>query len=319
MATQTTQAPPRTHRADAARKVRRRDIIGSKPFTPYLFLLPYMVLFVVFVLVPGVFGIYISLHDWDYMLPVKPFVAFQNYANLFDPASAVYEPFWQSMKATGLFTLYSVPPLIVIPLGIALILNERFPGRNIFRAIYFAPFVLGIAVIGVLWRFLLDANVGLVNWLLGSLGLPNDVPWITDVPWVWVTLVGVTVWWTLGFNAVIYLAGLQDISPDLYDAAKVDGAGRWARFRYVTLPGLRPVLLFVVTITILASANMFGQSYLISEGAPGNETRTALMYIASEGLQGFKMGNAAAMSYFLALALAIVSIVNFLVFRRRED
>jgi multiple sugar transport system permease protein len=87
----------------------------------------------------------------------------------------------------------------------------------------------------------------------------------------------------------------------------------------VTLPGLRPVLLFVVTITILASANMFGQSYLISEGAPGNETRTALMYIASEGLQGFKMGNAAAMSYFLALALAIVSIVNFLVFRRRED
>jgi multiple sugar transport system permease protein len=314
-----TQTLPRTRRAAPPRKVRRRDIIGSRPLTPYLFLLPYLVLFVVFVLAPGFYGIYISLHDWDYMLPNKPFVAFQNYANLFDSASATYEPFWRSMKATALFTLYSVPPLILIPLGIALILNERFPGRNIFRAIYFAPFVLGIAVIGVLWRFLLDANVGLVNWFLGTLGLPSDIPWITDVPWVWVTLVGVTVWWTLGFNAVIYLAGLQDISPDLYDAAKVDGAGRWGRFRYVTLPGLRPVLLFVVTITILASANMFGQSYLISEGAPGNETRTAIMYIASEGLQAFKMGNAAAMSYFLALALAIVSIVNFLVFRRRED
>jgi multiple sugar transport system permease protein len=133
-----------------------------------------------------------------------------------------------------------------------------------------------------------------------------------------VSLVGVTVWWTLGFNAVIYLAGLQDISRELYDAAKVDGAGRWAEFRNVTLPGLRPVLLFVVINTILASANMFGQSYLITQGAPGVETRTAIMYIAEEGLRSYRMGSAAAMSYLLTLALLLISMITFRLFREKD-
>jgi multiple sugar transport system permease protein len=296
----------------------RRDFIGSSLLTPYLFLAPYLVLFFVFVLGPAIFGVYISLFEWDYMLPNKPFVGLENYAELFNPNSLAFENFWQSMEATAKFTLYSVPPLVLIPLAIALILNERFAGRSLFRAIYFAPFVLGIAVVGLLGLFMFDPNIGVVNNYLRQLGLPN-FPWTTDLPWAWVTLVAVTVWWTLGFNAVIYLAGLQDISPELYDAAKVDGANRWYRFLYVTLPGLRPILLFVVTITILASANMFGQSYLITEGRPGNETRTAIMYIANEGLQQFKMGNAAAMSYFLALLLAIISVLNFVFFRQREE
>jgi multiple sugar transport system permease protein len=127
------------------------------------------------------------------------------------------------------------------------------------------------------------------------------------------------VWWTLGFNAVIYLAGLQDIDPELYNAAKVDGANRWQRFVNVTMPGLRPVFVFVVTVTILASANMFGQSYIITKGAPGEETTTAIMYIAETGLRQFNMGAAAAMSYMLALALLIVSVVNFAVLRNRGD
>lgn len=297
----------------------RRDVTGASSVTPYIFLAPYLLLFLVFVAAPAVYGFYISLYEWDYMLPGKPFVGFRNYADLFDPVSTTFEPFWQSMSATAQFTLYSVPPLIVIPLGIALILNEKFPGRNVFRALYFAPFVLGVAVIGVIWRFLLDANVGLVNFVLGQLGLPNHIAWTSELPWGWISLVGVTIWWTLGFNAVIYLAGLQDISADLYDAAKVDGASRWNRFRHVTLPGLRPIMLFVIVITILASANMFGQSYLITEGAPGNETRTAIMYIASEGLQSFRMGNATAMTYLLTLALAVISVLNFVLLRNRED
>jgi multiple sugar transport system permease protein len=101
----------------------------------------------------------------------------------------------------------------------------------------------------------------------GAIGLPDDIPWLTQLPWAWVALVGVTVWWTLGFNTVIYLAALQDISPELYEAARMDGANRWQRFRNVTLPGLRPVLLFIVSITIIASVNMFGQSFLMTRGA----------------------------------------------------
>lgn len=282
--------------------------------TPYLFMAPYLVLFLTFVLVPAIFGLWISLHNWDYLLPGKPFVGLQNYVNLFTPGTTTAGPFWNSMEATAKFTLYSVPLLVVIPLFIALLLNQNFPGRNFFRAMYFAPYVLGVAVIGVLWRFLLDPNQGLVNYYLGT-----SIPWITDLPWAWIALVGATVWWTLGFNAVIYLAGLQDINQELYEAAKVDGANVWQRFLNITIPGLRPVLIFVITTTILASANVFGQAYLITQGAPGQETRTAIMYIAETGLRQFNMGAAAAMSYILALFLLLISVLNFVLLRERGD
>ena len=306
--------PPAARSASGGRKP-----TDAAPLTPYLFMAPYLVLFLVFVLVPAVFGIWISLHNWDYLLPGKPWVGLENYVDLFTANSTNSAPFWNSMEATGKFTLYSVPPLVVIPLLVALILNQSFRGRNFFRAVYFAPYVLGVAVIGILWRFILDPNNGLLNYYLGVLGLPDSIPWTTALPWGWVALVGPTVWWTMGFNAVIYLTGLQDVDPALYDAAKVDGANRWQRFWYITVPGLRPVFLFVVTTTILASANVFGQAYIITQGAPGNETRTAIMYIAQEGLRSFNMGSAAAMSYVLALALALVSFANFALLRYKEE
>ena len=292
----------------------RRKPTDASPLTPYIFMAPYLVLFLIFIVIPAVFGIWISLHNWDYLLPGKPWVGLENYTNLFSSNSTTGGPFWNSMEATGKFTLYSVPLLVVIPLLVALILNQKIRGIQFFRAMYFAPYVLGVAVIGILWRYLLDPNIGLVNYYLGA-----KIPWITALPWAWVSLVGVTVWWTLGFNAVIYLAGLQDIDPALYDAAKVDGANSWQQFLNVTLPGLRPILLFVVTVTILASANVFGQPYIITQGAPGDETTVAIMYIAETGLRQFNMGAASAMSYVLALALILVSIVNFVVFRNRGD
>jgi multiple sugar transport system permease protein len=302
----------------AARHGKVRSPRSGSRWTPYLFLSPYLLLFLTFTLVPAIYGLWISLHEWDYLLPGKPFVGLDNYQALFSSSSAVFEFFWQAMQATAIFTVFSVPLLVIAPLAIALLLNRSFKGRTFFRAVYFAPYVLGVAVIGVLWRFLLDPNLGAINAMLGGLGLPNDIPWTTGLPWAWVSLVGVTVWWTLGFNAVIYLAGLQDISRELYDAAKVDGAGKWAEFRNVTMPGLRPVTLFVVINTILASSNMFGQAYLITQGAPGQETRTAIMYIAEEGLRNYRMGSAAAMSYLLTLALLIISVITFRLFREKD-
>jgi multiple sugar transport system permease protein len=298
-------------------RVPRGVTLGT--LTPYLFLAPYLLLFTVFVVIPAVYGFWVSLHDWDFLLPNKPWVGFQNYVDLFTPGSLTADPFWKSMKATAIFTVLCVPLLLVLPLLVALMLNQKFRGRNFFRAVYFAPYVLGVAVIGVLWTFLLDANIGFVNYYIEKIpGTPDNVAWTTSLPWGWIALVGVTVWWTLGYNAVIYLAGLQDIPRELYEAAKVDNAGRWARFRHVTLPGLRPVLVFVVTVTVLASANMFGQALLITEGAPGLETRTAIMFIFQEGLRDFRMGNAAAMSYVLAFFLLIISVINFAVFRERK-
>jgi multiple sugar transport system permease protein len=287
--------------------------------TPWLFLAPYLILFIGFVLVPIVLGLWISLHAWDYTRPLQPFVGLANYTALFQPDSPYFESFWSSMKATGIFTVFSVPLLLTIPLAVALLMASKFPGRNFFRAVYFAPYVLGVAVISVLWRYLLDNNIGLVNYYLGVVGLPDDIAWTTSTPAAWVALVGVTVWWTLGFNAVIYLAALQDIPAELYEAARVDGANKWQQFMNVTLPGLRPVLSFVTIVTLIASVNMFGQSYLITLGGPGRETRTAIYQIAETGLRNFQMGNAAAMSYVLTMFLMLLSLVVFWLFREKKE
>ncbi|SDS26768.1 carbohydrate ABC transporter permease [Jiangella sp. DSM 45060] len=314
MTSPTTTAPAR---GSAARGPGARSspsgIRRHAPWTPYAFMAPFLVIFATFVLAPAVLGIWMSLHDWDFMLPNRPFVGLDNYAALFDSSSAVFEMFWHGMRATAIFTVASVPFLVAIPLGLAVLLNRRFPGRTFFRAVFFMPYVLGVAVVGLLFRFILDPNIGIVNGLLGT-----STPWITAQPWAWISLVAMTVWWTLGFNTIIYLAGLQDIPGELYDAAKVDGASAWQVFRHVTLPGLRTVLLFVVTITILASANMFGQALLVTNGGPGDTTRTALMVMLAEGLESFRMGSAAAMSYLLAIFLGIVSIVQVLAMRERR-
>ena len=285
----------------------------------WLFLAPYLILFGAFVLLPIFFGLWISLHSWDFTLPGKPFVGLDNYRDLFDPNSIASKPFWNGMQATAIFTVISVPLLIVVPLAVALVMNQKFRGRNAFRAVFFAPYVLGVAVVGVMWRFLLDANIGVVNYLAGAVGLPDQTAWLSSIPEAWIALVGVTVWWTLGFNAVIFLAGLQDVPAELYDAAAVDGAGPWARFWHVTLPGLRPVTVFVLLITIIASANMFGQSFIMTRGQPGQETRTAIYHIAETGLQNFRMGEAAAASWVLTVALMLTSLLVFGLVRERGE
>lgn len=291
---------------------RRRSRVHGNPLVPWLFLAPFLLLFGTFVIVPAFYGLWISLHDWDFTLPGRPFVGLQNYADLFDPESVTAQPFWNGMKNTGLFVLFSVPFLVVLPLALAVLLNREFPGRTFFRATFFAPYVLGVSVIGVMWRYLLDGQFGFVNWLFRS-----DIQWTTDQPWAWVSLVGATVWWTMGFNAIIYVAGLADIPTDLYEAASLDGASGWQKFVNITLPSLRPVLIFILITTVLASANMFGQSYMITRGGPTETTRTVLMVMTDLGFGQSRAGAAAAESYILALFLALVSIIQFWLMRDR--
>ena len=291
---------------------------AASPLTAYLFLAPYLALFVLFVLAPILYGLWISLHQWDFLLPGKPFVGLQNYIDLFTPGTTTSGPFWASMRATAIFTVLSVPLVVVLPLLIAVLLARKFPGRDFFRAIIFAPYVLGVAVIGILWRYLLDPNVGVLASFLNRVGIDSP-PWLTDTPWVWGALVIPTIWWTLGYNMVIFLAGLQDIPRELYEAAEMDGASPVQQFFNVTLPGLRPITIFVVTITLLASANVFGQPYIITQGQPGQETRSAIMQISEEGLARFNMGTSAAMSTILTLCLLLISLAMLSLTRERTS
>ncbi|MDN3495310.1 sugar ABC transporter permease [Planococcus sp. APC 4015] len=313
--------PPRTSAGGRRPRpaVTAKAASRRKTLTAYLFLAPFLALFLTFIVAPAFFGLWMSLTNWSPFRDVQDFVGLKNYADLFTPGNVLSGDFWKSMSVTGIFVLISVPFMVVIPLLVAILLNQRIRAATTFRTIFFAPYVLGVAVIGVIWGYILDTQSGILNHLLGLIGLPSDVPWTVDVPWVWVSLVGVTVWWTMGLNTIIFLAGLKGISADLYEAASIDGAGVWRKFLSVTIPGLKPVMLFITTTTILASANMFGQSYLLTKGGPGTETRTVIMYIADQGLSQNNMAPAAAMSYVLFAALAIISVVNFRIQRERVE
>lgn len=310
----------------------RRDIspgIGGKSrprrfrWTPYLFILPHLLFFVIFIVYPLINGLIISLFRYDYLQPESTlFVGLQNYLNLFTPGTVEFPEFWNALGNTVQFVIYSVLPLVLIPLVLAVLLNTRLPGRNVYRAIFFAPWVLSVAVVGLLWFWIFQSAGGLVNYYLAGLHLPTP-NWLSSLPWAWIAIVVATVWWTMGFNMIIFLAALQDIPPELHEAAAVDGANSLQRFFFVTLPLLRPVLALIITITIIASFNLFGQPFLMTGGGPaqpsgGGATEPIMLRIYLEGFVRHFMGSAAAMSFVVAIIMIVVSSINFRVFSSRE-
>jgi multiple sugar transport system permease protein len=303
--------PPPVGGAAPSRPLRR---IGEKWYSGYLFILPHFLFFLFMVGLPFLYSIYVSLTDYTYG-GNPTFTGLQNFQNLADPADYHFPIFWGGIWNTLLFVLISTPMLVVAGLFLAVLVNGKYPGRNVFRAVFFAPWTLGIAVVGLLWWWLLNSQLGLVTVFLNDIGVGSP-SWLTANPWAWVSISVATLWWTVGFNTIILLAGLQSISPDLYEAASIDGANRWQQFRFVTIPSLRPILLLVITLQVIASFNMVGQSQIITGGGPGNETRTALLYVYETGFTNqFELGQAAAMALIVAAMMVVVSIINFRIFR----
>lgn len=312
----TGQAQPSTGGTSGRRhEVRRR--IGERWWTPYLFIAPHFLIFAAFVLYPFFLGIWISVHDSS-SLRDGPFVGIAQYLKVFDPSSIHFPRFWNSVWNTVLFVLMSVPLLVSVGLLLATLLNQNIRGRNVFRAIYFVPWTLSVAVVGLTWWWLFNSNAGFIPLILESVvgGSPN---WLASNPWAWFTILISTLWWTIGFNTIIFLAGMQGISADLYEAASVDGATRWQQFRYITLPSLRPILLLVVTLQILASFQLIGQPQIITGGGPpsflGGETAPVLLHIYQTGFEGRReLSFAAAMAIVVAAMMIVVSVINFRLF-----
>src|SRR5919199_381121 len=252
-------------------------------WTPYLFILPHLVVFAAFLGWPFFYGLYISLFNFDFLRPeFRPFVGLQNYANLFTPSSVQFSDFWRAMTNTGWFVLCSVPPLVVVALVLAVLLNGKYRGRNLFRTIYFAPFALSPVVASMIWRWMFEQG-GLVNTYEANLGLPQT-PWLGTMPWPWIAITVCTVWWTVGFNTVIFLSALQEIPASLYEAARIDGANKFQQFFQITVPMLRSVLVFVITTTLIASANLFAQPYIMTGGGPVHQTEPIIQRIYIEGI-----------------------------------
>ena len=229
---------------------RRRKKIS---IVPYLFIAPHFLFFAAFLAWPFFYGIYISLFQFDFLQPKnRPFVGLKNYIDLFNPKSVPFEKFWNSLGNTGEFILWSVLPLVGIALLLAVLLNRNIPGRGLFRTIYFAPYTLSVTVASVLWWWIFQ-QTGVVNQGLQLIGL-KPVNWLGDLPSAWFAITVATIWWTIGFNTIIFLTALQEIPKSLYEAASLDGANAQQQFFLITIPMLRSVLVFVLTITLIASA-----------------------------------------------------------------
>ncbi len=292
--------------------------------TPYLFILPHLLFFIGFAAFPFVSGLVISLFQYDFATPdAARFIGLDNYRALFTPGTVEYPVFWNALMNTLEFVLMSVPLLVVIPLMLAILLNTNLRGKNFFRAIYFAPWVLSSAVVGLLGFWIFQSQGGLMNYYLRDLGLAAP-RWLSTMPWAWIAILLVTVWWTSGFNMIILLAALQDIPVTLYEAASIDGASRWQRFWYITMPLLRPILVFIIITTIIASFNLFAQPLFMTNGGPaqsggGGGTEPIMQRIYIEGFTRNRMGTASAMSFVVATIMIAVSYLNFRIFRSRDN
>jgi multiple sugar transport system permease protein len=218
--------------------------------------------------------------------------------------------FWNSLQNTLLFTLVSTPILIVLGLGLALLLNNSRRGRSVYRAVFFLPYVLPISAVTLIWSYLLNPDRGLISGFLGWFGL-DGIAFLADPALAMPSIIVTSIWWSVGFNMVLFAAGLQDIEPSYYEAAALDGAGYWQKFRHITVPGLSHVTVLVTITQLIASFQIFGQVYIMTRGGPGDATKVLIQHVYETGFGNYQLGYAAALSVFLFVVMAAVAAVQF--------
>jgi len=278
----------------------------------YFFIAPSAIVLLVFTLWPIVQALWMSLHNWSFLGTDRLFVGAGNYAELLADSR-----FLNALKNTVVYTLGAVPFQVAFALLLAVALNAKIRGRAFLRAAYFLPAISSLAVMAIVWSFLFDPDIGAVSAWLAQIGLPR-IAWLREPGTAMIAVVVVGVWKTLGFNAVILLAGLQGISAEQYEAASIDGAGSWRQFRHITVPGLRQTLLFVMVISVIASMQVFDQVYVMTRGGPLFGTETLVTYVFHEGFELFRLGYASAISWVLFLIIAVVAIVQLRFFRYQQ-
>lgn len=234
-------------------------------------------------------------------------------------SGAWYDPrFWNAFKNTVVFTIVSTPIIAGLGLIFALLLDLGKKGNGFYRAALFVPYILPVSVATLIWGYMLNPSRGLVAKLTDTLGF-GVVAWLSDPRTAMAAIVVTTVWWTVGFNMILFGAGLQDIDPTLYEAASLDGAGPWRKFVSITLPGLKHATLLVVVTQVIASFQIFGQVNIMTNGGPGGVTDVLVRYIYQTGFRDSNLGYASAMSLFLFIVMVFVSLIQFLMSRERNN
>ena len=269
-----------------------------------LFLAPALLLLGVFLFYPIFYLLYLSFTTDSFTVSGIQWVGWRNYLRLFTDVD-----FWQVIGNTAYFTIATVVPTIVIPLGLAVLLNRSFALRGFLRAAYFIPSITSLVAVGLAFRWLFQTDGPVNNWLL-SWGV-EPIPWLSSTVWAMPVLILLSSWKQLGFNLVVFLAGLQVIPQSHYEAAELDGANDWAKFWYITIPGLKPTLIFAVLTTAIFTLRSFEQVYIITGGGPLNSTNLLVYYIYEQAFSRFEFGYAAAAATIL-LSIAFVFVYFYL-------
>lgn len=295
-----------SHRVMTYKAMKRREM-----WTAYGFILPTFIGFVIFIVGPMLASFAISLFDWNMLTPPK-FIGLANFQQIFNDVriGSVY-------LTTFKLAFMIVPTNMILGLGLAVLLDRKMPGlvRNFFKVSFFFPFVVSAVAVSIIWTFMFHRDLGPINYYLGLFGIPRT-PWLNSSQYSPIAVMIADVWRNVGFYVLVFLGGMQAISKDFYEAAEVDGASAWKQFRHITLPLLSPTILFLAVISVIGALQIFEQPQILTNGGPGDATRTIVMYLYEQGFRFFDMGYASAIAITLFVIILVFTALQFRLSRR---
>ncbi|MDG0871227.1 sugar ABC transporter permease [Paenibacillus thiaminolyticus] len=273
-----------------------------------LFVLPFVACFILFWLAPLVYGIFISLFKWNIASGNNGFVGLDNYKAILTSGTIYNKLFINGLKNTFIFVLLSVPPLLLVSLGLALIINY-LPSRwkTVYRTVFFMSYSVSVTAVSAIFLWLFNGNGGFVNNVLMSAGMDKPIVWLSTQPYAWITILITTIWWTIGFNMMLFLNAIDEVDEQLYEAAGLDGAGAFKKFWYVTFPEIRNISIFIMITTVIASFNLYGQTKLITAGGPEQSTSSLIMNIQQTVFDMNQLGIGSAMAILMGLIMMFVT------------
>lgn len=277
----------------------------------YLFILPLLIYFIIFQLAPMVISLFVSLTEWN-LISSPIFVGFDNYIELFTNALR-YPDFWTSLWVTTKYIIFTVPTSIILALVVSALLNSNIKGEGIYKTIFYLPSVTAGAAIAALWTFMLDPQYGLINQVMGT-----NIAFLSNESTALPTLAVMAVWSGLGYNVLITLSAMKSINPDLYEAASLDGAGAFRKFISVTLPSVKPIIIFLTITSMIGGFQAFDQMYLMTGGGPNKSTMTYMLLVYKQANEYYNFGVASAMSYILFFIILLITILQFRITKEKN-